>query len=149
MHSRGHIHRDIHPSRLHLADDGLFKFNPVGWPFNFKKLLKRDNFTGHLNYSAPELILENEHFDEKVDVWACGCTLYYLLTKREPFEAQQPQEVKENILQLRLERVPSNIPASFLRLIRLCLNLDPVYRPSIDQLLLELEQIDAASLSQQ
>jgi hypothetical protein len=34
------------------------KFNSIGMPFNFKKLLKRDNFSGHVNYSAPELILE-------------------------------------------------------------------------------------------
>jgi len=30
----------------------------VGMPYNFKKLLKNDSFQGHLNYSAPEMILD-------------------------------------------------------------------------------------------
>jgi hypothetical protein len=28
----------------------------IGMPYNYKKLLKKDNFCGHVNYSAPELI---------------------------------------------------------------------------------------------
>jgi hypothetical protein len=34
------------------------KLNPVGLPFNFKKLVKRSDFSGHINYSPPEIVLE-------------------------------------------------------------------------------------------
>ena len=56
LHSNNLIHRDMHPSRIqHFAPD-VVKFNLIGLPYNFKKLLKRDDFSGHVNYSAPELI---------------------------------------------------------------------------------------------
>jgi len=75
LHGINHIHRDIHPSRLHLLGHTL-KFNHIGMPFNFKKLLKRDNFCGHINYSAPEMILDSPYFSNKCDIWALGCCLY-------------------------------------------------------------------------
>jgi len=69
-------------------------------PYNFKKLIKRDNFSGHINYSAPELILETPYFSSKVDIWSLGCLLYYIISKKDPFEGSSPQEIKQNILQL-------------------------------------------------
>jgi len=66
----------------------VVKFNTVGMPFNFRKLLKKDNFSGHVNYSSPELIYENQFFSEKVDVWSFGCCLYYMINKRDPFDGK-------------------------------------------------------------
>ncbi len=57
VHEQGLIHRDVHPTRIH-STYGLAKFNLIGMPYNYKKLLKKDNFCGHVNYSAPELIQE-------------------------------------------------------------------------------------------
>ena len=73
-------------------------------PFNFKKLLKRDNFSGHVNYSAPELILDNMNFSTKVDVWSFGCCIYYFLTKKDPFEGKNPKETKFNILNQQFDK---------------------------------------------
>jgi protein-serine/threonine kinase len=53
----GIIHRDVHPTRLHMHN-GILKFNIIGLPYNFKKLMKSSNFSGHISYSAPELISE-------------------------------------------------------------------------------------------
>jgi serine/threonine protein kinase len=55
IHDQGLIHRDVHPTRIH-STYGIAKFNLIGMPYNYKKLLKKDNFCGHVNYSAPELI---------------------------------------------------------------------------------------------
>lgn len=57
LNSHGIIHRDVHPTRIHHYN-GLIKFNMIALPYNFKKLLKRPSFSGHLNYSAPEFIQE-------------------------------------------------------------------------------------------
>lgn len=62
LHSKGVTQRDVHPSRFHCLNSGI-KFNPIGMPFNFKKLVKKANFSGHINYSAPELIMEMPYFD--------------------------------------------------------------------------------------
>jgi calcium-dependent protein kinase len=40
--------------------------------------------TGTLYYRAPEMF-SGGGYDEKVDVWAVGITLYQLITHRTPF----------------------------------------------------------------
>ena len=104
------IFRDVHPTRIHL-NKGIIKFNLVGMPYNFKKLLKNESFSGHLNYSAPEIL---EHGQEnfltaKVDVWSLGCCLYYLVTKRDPFDGQNPTEIKKNIKTGKLDRYKKDV----------------------------------------
>lgn len=43
--------------------------------------------TGTLFYRAPEILL-GIGYDERVDVWAAGITLYKLIAGYTPFEAQ-------------------------------------------------------------
>lgn len=93
LNSLGIIHRDVHPTRLHL-NNGLLKFNALGLPYNFKKLLKNPNYSGHVSYSAPELINENSDFSFNSDTWSLGCCLYYLVTKNDPFQAKFIEDTK-------------------------------------------------------
>ena len=86
-----------------LMEPTTLKFNSIGLPFNFKKLLKRDNFSGHVNYSAPELIME-QAFSNKVDVWSFGCCIYYMLNKKDPFDGRTPPETKNNIMSLQTDK---------------------------------------------
>lgn len=80
------------------------KYNIIGMPYNFKKLVKRGDFSGHVNYSPPELILENKYFSEKVDVWSFGCCILYLVTKRDSFEGKTPRDTKNNIINLKIDK---------------------------------------------
>jgi len=41
-------------------NSGIVKWNLIGMPYNFKKLMKHASYTGHLNYTAPELILSEK-----------------------------------------------------------------------------------------
>jgi serine/threonine protein kinase len=98
VHEQGLVFRDVHPTRIHLSN-GVIKFNLVGMPYNFKKLLKNESFSGHLNYSAPEIL---EHGSDhmlgpKVDIWSLGCCLYYLVTKRDPYDGANPGDIKNKI----------------------------------------------------
>ena len=56
MHEHNIIFRDLHPTRINLVN-GIVKWNMIGMPYNFKKLLKSFAYTGHLNYTAPELLI--------------------------------------------------------------------------------------------
>jgi serine/threonine protein kinase len=102
LHEQGYTHRDVHPSRIQQFSNGVVKFNTIGLPYNFKKLLKRDDFSGHINYSAPELILEKVEFTNKVDIWALGCALYFIIHKKDPFDGRDPVEIKKKILSFKL-----------------------------------------------
>ena len=39
MHANDYIFRDLHPTRIHM-NEGVVKWNLIGMPYNFKKLLK-------------------------------------------------------------------------------------------------------------
>ena len=95
------MHRDMHPTRIHLHN-GVVKFNTVGLPYNFKKLLRSECFTGHVNFSAPEIIKDSSNFSSKIDVWSLGCCLFYLETKLDPFEGKNIGETKRKIANLQL-----------------------------------------------
>ena len=103
LHQQGIVHRDVHPSRFHKFNSGI-KFNPIGMPFNFKKLVKKSNFSGHINYSAPEMILEMQYFDDKADIWALGCCIYYFVNKRDLFDCNGDHRMtKSKILKCQID----------------------------------------------
>ena len=96
------IFRDLHPTRIHAAN-GIVKWNLIGMPYNFKKLAKNLSFTGHLDYTAPEILQygQEDKLSQKVDIWALGCVLFFICTKRDPFTCENPKlnpnKIKENI----------------------------------------------------
>lgn len=102
LNSKGVIHRDVHPTRLHLFNS-ILKFNAIGLPYNFKKIIKSPNYSGHVSYSAPELISETHKINFNSDTWSLGCCLYYLVTKQDPFQARTVEETKAMIMSLRLD----------------------------------------------
>ena len=53
-------------------------------------------------YISPEMC-EGKVYDEKSDIWALGCCLYYILYKRDPFEGKEPMEVKQRILNFTMD----------------------------------------------
>ena len=68
--------------------------------------MKNESFSGHLNYSAPEILesgVEN-YLSSKVDIWSLGCCLYYLATKKDPFDGANPGEIKQNIRKGKIDR---------------------------------------------
>ena len=110
---------------------------------------------GSLCFKAPELI-EHLPYDFKVDIWAIGISIYYLVYKELPYEKGTKEEIKYNIVHEnvpfyrnnfiqnfnyyeetnKLEKINTNeIKSSILfSLMRDCLEKNPDLRPNIDQL---------------
>mmetsp|Transcript_4693 Transcript_4693/g.4381 ORF Transcript_4693/g.4381 Transcript_4693/m.4381 type:complete len:382 (+) Transcript_4693:723-1868(+) len=141
LHSNDIIHRDVHPTRFHLVN-GKAKFNFIGMPYNYKKLLKKENFSGHINYSAPELILEQMNFSDKVDIWSLGCCLYFLIVKKDPFEGKDPKTIKENILKCKIDYKKVQNEPMLATLIRACLVLDESQRPHAFEILNYMDELE-------
>jgi hypothetical protein len=68
--------------------------------------------------------------------------LYYLCTKKDPFEGGNPSEIKRNILNGKIERISSKIDPIIKILIDQCLIQEEKVRPSAIQLIEFLNEIE-------
>ena len=94
----GLIHRDVKPSNLVRLSDGRVKVTDFGLakpvdPGAEPALTAMGVVVGTPDYIAPEQA-RGEQIDERVDIYALGGTLYFLLTGIPPFRTGKPAEDK-------------------------------------------------------
>lgn len=92
-HSRGIIHRDIKPSNLMLRQDGVLKISDmglarIGYQSDGNITSEGGGVMGTSDFLAPEQALDSHGVDGRADIYALGCTLYYLLTKQPPYPSE-------------------------------------------------------------
>ena len=94
----GLIHRDVKPSNLVRLSNGEVKVTDFGLakpvdPGSEPALTAMGVVVGTPDYIAPEQA-RGETIDERVDIYALGGTLYFLLTGIPPFRTGKPAEDK-------------------------------------------------------
>ena len=94
----GLIHRDVKPSNLVRLSDGRVKVTDFGLakpvdPGSEPALTAMGVVVGTPDYIAPEQA-RGEPIDERVDIYALGGTLYFLLTGIPPFRTGRPADDK-------------------------------------------------------
>jgi serine/threonine-protein kinase len=94
----GLIHRDVKPSNLVRLSDGKVKVTDFGLakpvePGSEPALTAMGVVVGTPDYIAPEQA-RGETIDERVDIYALGGTLYFLLTAVPPFRTGKPADDK-------------------------------------------------------
>ena len=135
VHQRGIIHFDIKPENLLLISGGkdddqfpLLKLTDFGFSAGPDTTLEFP-LRGTLEYTAPEL-LRHETFDNRVDLYSLGATVYHLIEDRCPFEAGDPVELIKKVLSTEPEfrRCREKEYSSLLPLVRNLLQEDPGHR---------------------
>ena len=127
------IHRDIKPENVLLAEGLIAKLTDFGWSNYMQEDEKRQTVCGTPIYLAPEIIKEEGH-DEKVDIWCIGVLLFELITGNVPFQGNDIDTLKENILHLKIAW-PKDINIDAKNLIKKILKLDPKARISLEEML--------------
>ena len=123
LHKFGIIHRDIKTtnimveinspmkksiisnsfgtSELQITYEDISNVNIKIIDFGLSRILGINEISndpyGSLSFKAPELIL-NQQYDFKVDIWAFGISLYYIIYKTLPFEGGSREEIKKGIV---------------------------------------------------
>ena len=149
----GLIHRDVKPSNLVLLSDGRVKVTDFGLakpvdPGSEPSLTALGVVVGTPDYIAPEQA-RGEVIDERVDIYALGGTLYFLLTAMPPFRTGVPAEDKYLKVVARhlknpppdaRDRNPSADP-ELADLARQMMSKKPAERPDYPTLIARLERI--------
>ena len=100
MHQKGICHRDLKPDNIMI--DALNKKVKILDFGVCKKMIRRKQkmdmltITGTLFYRAPETF-NGGSYDEKVDTWSIGVTLFKIITGKTPFESHYIAETIANI----------------------------------------------------
>jgi serine/threonine protein kinase len=79
MHKMGLMHRDIKPSNLLIDSFGVVKLADFGQCRVVDPSFLYTHDVGTKWYKAPEILLGNKKYTEKVDMWSVGCIMAELL----------------------------------------------------------------------
>ncbi|XP_065131177.1 MAPK/MAK/MRK overlapping kinase-like isoform X5 [Paramisgurnus dabryanus] len=79
MHSNGIFHRDVKPENILIKNDVL-KLADFG---SCRSIYSRPPHTEYIStrwYRAPECLLTDGHYSEKMDMWSAGCVFFEILS---------------------------------------------------------------------
>lgn len=110
----GVLHRDVKPSNCFMDADGTVKVGDFGLSISTTArgdthLTQSGSFLGTPAFSSPEQ-LRGDDLDVRSDIYAVGVTLFYLLTGRTPYEAENLVKLLATVLEQ-----PPPSPAKFRR----------------------------------
>ena len=137
IHEGNIIHRDLKPGNIFIIDDFLIKIGDFGLALNSEKIQEKQG--GTYLYQSPEQI-NNQPYDEKIDIFALGVILVELVSK---FDTEF--ERREILFGLKKSCYPEYLKKDHLKEYNLVVKmtrLDPKERPNIKEILKDNDFID-------
>eukprot|EP00019_Armaparvus_languidus_P008685 CAMPEP_0168589140 /NCGR_PEP_ID=MMETSP0420-20121227/5854_1 /TAXON_ID=498008 /ORGANISM="Pessonella sp." /LENGTH=458 /DNA_ID=CAMNT_0008624669 /DNA_START=331 /DNA_END=1707 /DNA_ORIENTATION=- len=138
LHFNKKIHRDIKADNVLVNSAGEAKLADFGVSGQMEHTMaKKNTLIGTPVFIAPEVIVNDEGYNAKVDIWSLGITLIELAETVPPYHNQNPMTV--------LMTIPTAPPPVlkdqdkwsplFHSFLAACLTKDPEQRPAADMLL--------------
>jgi eukaryotic-like serine/threonine-protein kinase len=130
-HKAGLIHRDIKPSNVMITPDSEVKLLDLGLARALddeKGITRANTVLGTLDYASPEQLGDASKADRRSDLYSVGCTLYFAVSGRAPFEGG---DMINKIFKQRmedpppLESVARGVPSAFAAVVRKLMNKKP------------------------
>ncbi|MHC5055300.1 MAG: protein kinase domain-containing protein [Planctomycetota bacterium] len=153
-HGVGSVHGDLKPSNIMIDTQGRARVTDFGMlPRALKdgELEESAHVAGWMPFAAPELVRDGpEAADERSDSYSIGALLYFMLTGKAPFEADELRTLSAAVLE-ETPVAPSvlnpKVPADLDALIMRALEKDPNFRPANAQAVaVEIRRVEKAGL---
>lgn len=135
-HSLGVVHRDLKPSNILIDASKKIKIIDFGFASS-KGDYQLKLYCGTPEFMAPELIERKPYDGQKVDMWALGVILHFILTKKYPFVGRNEREILKKVTMAGLQNT-IKIPKEALGMLQRLLSRDPTYRISANEALKDL-----------
>jgi len=134
------IHRNVKAAKILLTTKKVAKLSGFGAARDRTFEYEMTTGVGDMQWSAPELLLDGEDYTEQVDVYSFGVVLTELDTTLVPFVDEMATMTKADITMklvtgsLRPKLSP-DCPDVIARIVKQCLQQDPLLRPRSDKVL--------------
>ena len=144
-HERGVVHRDLKPANVKLAPDGRVKV----LDFGLAKAMANEPMSGS-SEASPTLTMQatmagvimgtaaymspeqarGKPVDRRADIWAFGVLLMEMLTGGRMYGGETVSDTLASVIKDTpdLSKLPAETPAAIRRLLRQCLEKDPLWR---------------------
>src|SRR6266498_4152414 len=139
IHSSGFIHQDLHPGNILLDQNRYMAYiSDLGLCRQANQEANTDDSVfGVLPYIAPE-VLNGESYTKAADIYSFGIIMWVLFSRKHPFSDMDWRNESE-LWWKKLEgqgqpEIPNWIPEQAAKLISDCLNIEPLMRPTAQQI---------------
>ena len=134
--SVGLVHRDIKPANLLIDRRGAVKILDLGivrftHDDTHSRIHGADLILGTLDYLAPEQAMNCSEVDTRADLYALGCTLYFLLTGHPPYpgtDVAWKMRAKLTTDPHPLQQLRPDVPPEFAAVVHRLMARDPADR---------------------
>ena len=144
-HKQGIVHRDLKPANIKLTPEGKVKVLDFGLakalvqetpeadrsmsPTISREATRSGVLLGTAAYMSPEQA-KGRDVDKRTDIFAFGAVVYEMLTGSKAFSGETVSEVLASVLKVEpnWKALPPEVPPSWVRLLRRCLQKDPARR---------------------